>query len=217
MLKNFRRKPTKHMKEELKDPEAPLQPEQEAPQSEAETPEETSDPATAEQPADATTEATDALEAIARLQVELRDTRRALEEQQQLYLRLQADFQNFRKRKEREMGDTVRFANQELIRDLLPVLDNFDRTLDAIAKTDNLAAIKDGVAMVAQSMKRQLEKIGVEPIATKGQPFDSTLHEAITTVSVPDDAQKGLVIDEVEKGYRLKDRVIRFSKVIVGE
>ncbi|MCL4167905.1 UNVERIFIED_CONTAM: hypothetical protein GTU68_048823 [Idotea baltica] len=114
------------------------------------------------------------------------------------------------------MSDTVRYANQELILLLLPIIDNFDRTLDAIEKTDNLAAIKDGISVVEKSMKNQLTKIGLEPIASVEKEFDSELHEAVTSVPV-EDGKKGKVIDEVEKGYKLKDKVIRFSKVIVGE
>lgn len=158
----------------------------------------------------------EAKKVIAEMQVTMRDMHAELEEQKNLALRLQADFQNFRKRKEKEMSDTVRYANQELILLLLPIIDNFDRTLDAIEKTDNLAAIKDGISVVEKSMKNQLTKIGLEPIQSVEKEFDSELHEAVTSVPVEDD-KKGKVIDEVEKGYRLKDKVIRFSKVIVGE
>ncbi|RMG66999.1 MAG: nucleotide exchange factor GrpE, partial [Bacteroidetes bacterium] len=150
----------------------------------------------------------EAMEALANLQLKLRTTEAALKTQQEQYLRLQADFQNFRKRKERETTDMIRFANQDLIRELLPVLDNFDRTLDAIEKTDNLTAVKEGIALVDQSMKRQLQKIGLEPIEAKGKEFDSTWHEAVTTIPAPDESQQGIVMDEIEKGYKLKERVI---------
>ena len=142
--------------------------------------------------------------------------RQALAESQDQYLRLQAEFQNFRKRKERELGEAIRFANAELLLKLLPILDNFERTLDAIEKTDNLSAIKDGITLVDQSMKKQLEKTGLVLIESVGQPFDVDLHEAITAVEVEDE-KKGKVIEEVEKGYKFKDKVLRFSKVIVGE
>jgi molecular chaperone GrpE len=143
--------------------------------------------------------------------------RQALSDSDDKYLRLQAEFQNFRKRKERELGEAIRFANADLLLKLLPILDNFERTLDAIDKTDNLAAIKEGISLVDQSMKKQFEKVGLKPIESVGKVFNVELHEAITAVSVDDEGKKGKVIDEVEKGYMLKDKVLRFSKVVVGE
>ena len=159
----------------------------------------------------------DAMEVIARMQVELRDAKAKADEAQAQAMRLQADFVNFRKRQEKEATQTIRFANEDLLTKLLPILDNFDRTLDTIEKTDNLTAVKDGISMVAKSMRKQLNKVGLEPIESKGKTFDSEIHEAITTIPVEEEAQKGIVIDEVEKGYKLKDRVIRYSKVVVGE
>ncbi len=140
-----------------------------------------------------------------------------LEAEKGLRLRLQADFENFRKRKTKESSDAIRFANQDLMLQLLPVLDNFDRTLEAIDKTDNLAAVKDGILVVDKSMKHTLQKIGLEPIHALGKALDPEVHEVITTVPVEDPAQEGTVIDEIEKGYKLKDRVIRVAKVIIGE
>lgn len=132
-------------------------------------------------------------------------------------LRLQADFTNFRKRKEKETTETIAFANEGLIKQLLPILDDFERTLSVIEKTDNLAAVKEGIAMVAKNITHILGKIGVSPIEAKGLPFDSQFHEAITSFPVEEEDEKGLVFDEIEKGYKLKDKVIRFSKVVVTE
>lgn len=159
----------------------------------------------------------EALAAIGNLQVDLRTARAQADEAKNQALRLQADFQNFRRRQEKELGNTIRFANEDLMKQLLPILDNFTRTLDAVEKTDNLSAIKEGIAMVDKSMRRQLTKAGLEPIDSKGKPFDSELHEAITAIPAPSEEQKGMVIDEVEKGYKLKDRVLRYAKVVVGE
>ncbi|MEL6132001.1 MAG: nucleotide exchange factor GrpE [Bacteroidota bacterium] len=158
-----------------------------------------------------------AMEIIAKLQLALRNKERKLAEEQEINMRLQADFVNFRKRKEKEMRDTVRFANEDLLVTLLPIIDNFDRTLSAIEKTDNLTAVKDGITLVSNSMKKQLGKIGLEILETKGKAFDSNLHEAIATVPAPSKDQEGIIIDEIEKGYKLKDKVIRFAKVVVGE
>ena len=158
-----------------------------------------------------------ALRIIADLEKELTEAKENLNEATEQNLRLQADFENFRKRKIKEQADTIRFSNQELMVNLLPVIDNFERTLKAIEKTDNLTAIKEGIDLVNNSMFKQLNKVGLEPIESIGKEFDSEVHEAISTVPVEDDSKKGMVIDEVEKGYKLKERVIRFSKVIVGE
>lgn len=148
---------------------------------------------------------------------EIEKLKNSLGDSQDQYLRLQAEFQNFRKRKERELSEAIRFANADLLLKLLPILDNFARTLEAIEKTDNLSAIKDGIALVDQSMKKQFEKVGLTPIECVGEVFNVELHEAITAVPVAEEAKKGTVIDEVEKGYMLKDKVLRFSKVVVGE
>ncbi len=159
----------------------------------------------------------EAMEVIAGLQLQLRDTTAQLESEKEAVLRLNADFVNFRNRQKKEMADTIRFANQDLLIQLIPILDDFERTLKAIEKTDNLSAIKDGIELISQGMKKRFSKVGLEPIESMGKEFDSELHEAITTVPVEQEAQKGQVIDEIEKGYKLKDRVIRFSKVVVGE
>lgn len=132
-------------------------------------------------------------------------------------LRLQADFTNFRKRKDKETADTIAYANEGLIKQILPILDDFERTLSAIDSSDNLAAIKGGIDIVAKNITHILSKIGVSAIEAKGQPFDSQFHEAITSLPVEHEHEKGLVFDEVEKGYKLKEKVIRFSKVVVTE
>jgi len=154
---------------------------------------------------------------VQQLREKLEETEAELASAKEQLMRMQAEFINFRKRKEKEMLDTIRFANEELIKTLLPIVDNFDRTLDAIEKTDNLTAIKDGIRIVDHSMKHQLEKIGVKPIDCLNKDFDAQYHDAISCVPVEEEEKKGKVIDEVEKGYMLKDKVIRFSKVIVGE
>lgn len=154
---------------------------------------------------------------IEALQKELAETQAKLEEAQSYALRLNADFVNMRKRKEKEMGELVKFANEDLIKQLLPVVDDFGRSLEAMEKSDNLAAIKEGIAGVNRHMHNILTRIGLEEISTVGEEFNSEIHEAITTVPAPDEAQKGKVIDEIEKGYKLKDKIIRFPKVIVGE
>jgi len=159
----------------------------------------------------------EAIKVIANLKLELRESEAEKKQMSERVLRLQADFDNFRKRKTKELADGIRFANQDLLLQLLPIIDNFDRTIKAIEDTDNLAAIKDGIALVTSNFKKQFSKIGVEPIESIGKEFDSEIHEAITSIPVEEEEKKGTVVDEVEKGYKFKDRIIRFSKVIVGE
>ena len=132
-------------------------------------------------------------------------------------LRLQADFVNFRKRKEKEMAETIIFANEGLIKQLLPILDDFDRTMKAIENSDNLTAIKDGIGMVSKNMKNTLQKIGLESVNAIGEVFNPNFHEAITAVTVEEEEKKGLIFDEIEKGYKLREKVIRPSKVVIAE
>ena len=159
----------------------------------------------------------EAIEVIAQLKLKLRESEDEKKQLSERVLCLQADFDNFRKRKTKELADGIRFANQDLILQLLPILDNFDRTLKAIEGTDNLTAIKEGIELVSSNFRKQFSKIGVEPIDSIGKDFDSEIHEAITSIPVEEEEKKGAVVDEVEKGYKFKDRIIRFSKVIVGE
>jgi molecular chaperone GrpE len=132
------------------------------------------------------------------------------------YLRLLAEFDNFRKRSRREYDQLLEYASEKVLSAILPVLDDFDRTLTAMEKTDNLSSIKEGITMVTSKLQRVLEKEGLNLIEAKDAPFDSSLHEAIHSVEVPAE-KKGKVLEQVEKGYRLKDKVIRYAKVIVGE
>jgi molecular chaperone GrpE len=138
------------------------------------------------------------------------------QETQDLYMRLMAEFDNFRKRSRREMDAFREYASENVLSALLPVLDDFGRTLTAMEKTDNLASIKAGISLVTEKLHKTLEKEGLNEIKSVGTPFDSSLHEAIHSIEV-EEGKKGLVLEEVEKGYRLKDKVIRYVKVIVGE
>ena len=108
------------------------------------------------------------------------------------------------------------YASEKVLSALLTVLDDFDRTLTAMEKTDNLSSIKDGITLVTNKLHRTLEKEGLNLIDCQDADFDSSLHEAIHSIEVPTE-KKGKVLEQVEKGYRLKDKVIRYAKVIVGE
>ena len=151
------------------------------------------------------------------LGTELEASKMRAQEANDQYVRLLAEFDNFRKRTRREMGTLQEYASENVLTALLPVLDDFERSLTAMEKTDNLSSMKEGVKMVADKLHRVLEKEGLNGIDSLGSPFDSEMHEAIHSIEVPEEDKKGKVIEEVEKGYRLKDKVIRYSKVIVGE
>ena len=156
------------------------------------------------------------LDGAAALRAEMEAAKARAQEATEQYLRLMAEFDNFRKRSRREYDSLLEYASEKVLVSLLPVLDDFDRTLTAMEKTDNLSSIKEGITMVTNKLHRTLEKEGLNLIEAVGAGFDSNLHEAIHSVEVPAE-QKGKVLEQVEKGYRLKDKVIRYSKVIVGE
>jgi len=132
------------------------------------------------------------------------------------YLRLYSEFDNFRKRTFKEKIDLSRTASENIIVDLLPVLDDFDRAIASMASTDNIEAIKEGEQLIHAKMKAIFASKGLQEIKSIGESFDTDFHEAITSIPAPTEDLKNKVIDEVQKGYTLHDKVIRFSKVITG-
>jgi molecular chaperone GrpE len=139
-----------------------------------------------------------------------------LDEWKDKYLRLASEFDNFRKRTLKEKSELVKYANEDLIKSILPVLDDFERSLLVIEKSDNLSAIQEGVKLIHHKFKNTLSSKGLKPMESLNQAFDSEHHEAITSIPAPQEDLKGKIIDEVEKGYYLDEKVIRFAKVIVG-
>jgi molecular chaperone GrpE len=132
------------------------------------------------------------------------------------YLRLYADFENFRRRTAKEKMDMLAHANEGMLVALLPVVDDFERAMQSFESTDDLLAVKEGVNLIYNKLNRTLESKGLKPMTAKGEPFNADLHESITQFPAPTDDLKGKVIDEIERGYYLNDKVIRFAKVIVG-
>ncbi|PRY21384.1 molecular chaperone GrpE [Spirosoma oryzae] len=132
------------------------------------------------------------------------------------YLRLYADFENFRRRTAKEKLDMINSANEGLLKSLIPVIDDFERAKQSMDSTDDITAVKEGVDLIYTKFTKTLESKGLKPMVSKGEPFDADLHESITQFPAPSPDLKGKVIDEVEKGYYLNDKVIRFAKVIVG-
>lgn len=132
------------------------------------------------------------------------------------YLRLYAEFDNFRRRTIKERAEARETEGKELLVALLPVLDDFERAQRSMEKAVDVAPVKEGVTLIQNKLKNILGQKGLKEMESIGAPFDADLHEAITNIPAPTDDLKGKVIDEMEKGYYLKDRVIRFAKVIVG-
>lgn len=131
------------------------------------------------------------------------------------FLRAQAELENYRRRVQKEREEDRKFAPLPIIRDLLPVLDNLQRAIDAADKADSVADLKAGVEMVLQQSLDVLKKLQVTPIAAVGEPFDPNVHEAISQMPSADHPPMTVIV-EVERGYTLHDRVIRPSKVIVS-
>mgnify|MGYP001026380569 FL=1 len=134
------------------------------------------------------------------------------------FLRLFSEFDNFKKRNARERLELTKSANTSLIVKLLPVLDDFERALDSLNQGDNevLKPYHDGIELIYNKFYRLLEKEGLNPIDKVGEPFNTDYHEALTTIPAPNEEMKGKVVEVIEKGYMLHDKVIRFAKVIVG-
>ncbi len=132
------------------------------------------------------------------------------------YLRLYAEFDNFRRRTNKERADERLNAGKDTIVALLPVLDDFERALKAMDTATDIVPVKEGVALIANKLKKTLAAKGLTEMEAKGVMFDADIHEAITGIPAPTDDLKGKVVDELEKGYYLNDKVIRFAKVVVG-
>jgi molecular chaperone GrpE len=135
---------------------------------------------------------------------------------QDRYLRLYAEFDNFRKRTMRERGDLIRNASKDVLESLLPVLDDFERAQNAAADSEDINGLKEGQQLIHNKLKQILKARGVEKLEVNaGDAFDVDLHEAITRIPSPE--LSGKIVDVVEAGYKLNDTVIRYAKVVVGE
>ena len=141
---------------------------------------------------------------------------RLLQDAEDRLLRTQAELENFRKRSRREYEDAQKYREIDLLRDLLPVLDNVLRAIEASEKTADVESLKSGFRMTAQQIEKVFESHGCKTIETDGQPFDPAVHEAILQQSVPD-AKPGTIVGTASRGYRLHDRVVRPAQVIVAK
>ncbi len=140
-----------------------------------------------------------------------------LADQKDKYLRLMAEFENFKRRTAKERVDLIQTAGKDVIVSLLDVMDDCDRAEKQLNGSDDIAVQKEGIQLVFNKIRATLHAKGLKAMESIDQAFDVELHEAITEVPVPDASKKGKVIDEVTKGYYLNDKIIRFAKVVVGK
>lgn len=133
------------------------------------------------------------------------------------YMRLYSEFENFRRRTSKEKIELIQTAGADLIKELLPVLDDMERAMESNAKSEDIEAIKEGFQLVHNKFNKILVSKGLQVKEDKGEVFDADVHEAIAKIPAPEENLKGKVVDVVEKGYALNDKVLRYSKVVVGE
>ena len=133
------------------------------------------------------------------------------------YLRLSAEFDNYRKRTLKEKMELTKNAGEQILSGILPVVDNFERALASMEKSDDMQAIREGVKLIYNSFKEFLTQNGVTEIDCVNNTFDTDEHEAVTKIPAPSADLKGKVVDCIQKGYKLNDKVMRFAKVVVGE
>lgn len=133
------------------------------------------------------------------------------------HLRLMAEFDNYRKRMMRERAELIKNASERVLIDILPIVDDFERSLKAMETAENVAAVSEGVNLIYQKVLTLLKQQGVTVMETENQPFNEEIHEAVTTIPAPTEELKGKIVDCVQKGYQMNEKVIRFPKVVVGK
>lgn len=170
----------------------------------------TRDQATAEDPAGSENSVEGAESEVTGLQ-------KQVDELKDKYLRLSADFDNFRKRSARERLELIQTASKDVIAGLLTVLDDSERAEKQMLATQDIEAIKEGEKLVFNKLRSTLQNRGLKAMESVGKDFNPEFHEAITEIPAPNESLKGKVLDEVEKGYYLNDKIIRFAKVVVGK
>lgn len=166
-----------------------------------------------EQPTSAQEQEANSVESASELDL----LKKELDEQKEKFIRLYADFDNFKRRNAKERVELIQTAGREVIQSLLEVMDDCDRAERQIHKSDDVAQIREGIQLVFSKLRNTMISKGVKEMKTIGEEFNADFHEAITEIPVTDENMKGKVVDEVEKGYTLNDKIIRFAKVVVGK
>lgn len=152
-----------------------------------------------------------------KLSQELEKANQEIEEQKDKYLRLSAEFDNYRKRTMKEKAELILNGSEKSISSILPIVDDFERAIKNMETATDVAAVKEGVELIYNKFMNVLGQNGVKVIDTKELPLDTDYHEAIAVIPAPDEALKGKILDCVQTGYTLNDKVIRHAKVVVGE
>ena len=152
-----------------------------------------------------------------KLAQELEKANEQIEEQKDKYLRLSAEFDNYRKRTMKEKAELILNGGEKSISSILPIVDDFERALKNMETATDVAAVKEGVELIYNKFMSVVGQNGVKVIETKEQPLDTDYHEAIAVIPAPNEALKGKILDCVQTGYILNDKVIRHAKVVVGE
>ena len=152
-----------------------------------------------------------------KLSQELEKANQEIEEQKDKYLRLSAEFDNYRKRTMKEKAELILNGGEKSISSILPVIDDFERAIKTMETAKDVSAVKEGVELIYNKFMAVLAQNGVKVIETKDQPLDTDYHEAIAVIPAPSEEQKGKILDCVQTGYTLNDKVIRHAKVVVGE
>jgi molecular chaperone GrpE len=165
------------------------------------------------------TDGTEVNEEVAEKQLDSKgeDLQKQVNELQDKYIRLMAEFDNFRKRSLKERMELLKSAGEDVLINILPVIDDFERGLDAIEKSSDIEAVKQGIQLIYNKFKDFLVQRGVKEIDANHQDFNVDMHEAITKIPAPEENLKGKVVDVLQKGYMLNDKVIRYAKVVIGE
>ena len=151
------------------------------------------------------------------LEKELEDAQAVIEEQKDKYLRLSAEFDNYRKRTMKEKAELILNGGEKSISSILPVIDDFERAIKTMETAKDVKAVKEGVELIYNKFMAVMAQNGVKVIETKDQPLDTDYHEAIAVIPAPSEEQKGKILDCVQTGYTLNDKVIRHAKVVEGE
>ena len=163
------------------------------------------------------TEATEPLTAEEKLEKELKEALAQIEDQKDKYLRLSAEFDNYRKRTVKEKAELILNGGEKSIKSILPVIDDMERALTTMETATDVNAVKEGVELIYNKFLSILSQDGVKVIEPKDQPLDTDYHEAIAVIPAPTEEQKGKILDCVQTGYTLNGKVIRHAKVVVGE
>ena len=163
------------------------------------------------------TAAEDVVEEKDEAAIKLDEITAALEEQKDKYLRLAAEFDNFRKRTMKEKSDLILNGGEKTLNSILPIVDDMERALSTMEKATDVNAVKEGVELIFNKFMAVLGQNGVKKIETADQPLDTDFHEAIAVIPAPSEDKKGKVLDCVQNGYTLNDKVLRHAKVVVGE